>query len=189
MSWGSGAAAVDTNLYRNAANELKTDDDFTSAGIVAGAAVTSSGAITATGAMSATNISLTGTNGVRHDTPATTTQTTSAAIWVLVSGTQYQIRRNSSSARYKTDIEDPNEVTLAAAKLIRPRHYRSTIEDEGGATRLGFIAEEIEAAGLTHAVGYDSEGRPETIDPTALIAALYHRVNDLEERLAALEAE
>lgn len=30
LNWGSGAAAQDTDLYRNAANELKTDDNFTS---------------------------------------------------------------------------------------------------------------------------------------------------------------
>lgn len=30
--WGSGALARDTNLYRNAANELKTDDAFTAVG-------------------------------------------------------------------------------------------------------------------------------------------------------------
>jgi hypothetical protein len=79
-------------------------------------------------------------------------------------------------------------VVLEAARRIRPRHYRSTIADEDGATRLGFIAEEVEAAGLTHAVGYDADGRPESLDTTALIAALYARVDHLERRLAALEA-
>jgi hypothetical protein len=122
------------------------------------------------------------------DAISTTTQTASAAIWVLTSGTTYSLRRNSSSARYKTEIEDVDAVVLEAARRIRPRHYRSTIADEDGATRLGFIAEEVEAAGLTHAVGYDSEGRPESLDTTALIAALYARVNHLERRLAALEA-
>jgi hypothetical protein len=106
---------------------------------------------------------------------------------VVVSGTNYQLRRNSSSARYKTNIQDADDVVLEAAKRIKPRHFTSTIQDESGATRLGFIAEEIEAAGLTHAIGYDAEGRPETLDAVALIAALYHRVNELEERLAALE--
>lgn len=182
ISWGSGSATVDTNLYRNSAAQLKTDSTFTANGIE------STSAINAAGAMSATNITLSGANGLRHDTPATTTQTASAAIWVVQSGTQYQLRRNSSSNRYKTDITDADDAVLQAAKKIQPRHYRSTIEDEDGATRLGFIAEEVEATGLTHAVGYDTEGRPETIDPTALIAALYHRVNELEERLAALEA-
>jgi hypothetical protein len=106
---------------------------------------------------------------------------------VLNAGTDYTLRRNTSSARYKTNIVDADEAVLEAAKKIKPRHYESTIEDEAGETRLGFIAEEVLAAGLSHAVGYDSEGRVETLDPTALIAALFARVNDLEERLAALE--
>lgn len=189
MSWGPGTGAVDTDLYRGGAANLSTTSDFTSTGVVTGAAIASNGAVTAAGAMSCTNITLSGANGVRHDTPGTTTATTNAAIWVVVSGTQYQLRRNSSSARYKTDIQDPDDVVLEAAKKIKPRHYTSTIPDESGATRLGFIAEEIEAAGLTHGVGYDAEGRPETLDAVALIAALYHRVNELEERVAALEAK
>ena len=138
------------------------------------------GTLTSTGVVTGDNF--TGT------TITTTTQTSSAAIWVLTSGTTYNLRRNSSSARYKTDIEDVDAVVLEAARRIRPRHYRSTIADEDGATRLGFIAEEVEAAGLTHAVGYDADGRPESLDTTALIAALYARVDHLERRLAALEA-
>lgn len=126
-------------------------------------------------------------SGIRIVNPDTTTQTSSAAIWVVISGTEYRLRRNSSSARYKTNIVDADEVVLEAARKVKARHYESTIEDEAGATRLGFIAEEIHDAGLTHAVGYDSEGKPETIDPVALIAALWHRVNDLEDRLKALE--
>jgi hypothetical protein len=120
------------------------------------------------------------------NTPTATTQTASQAIFV---GTgPYTLRRNSSSARYKTNIVDADEAVLEAAKKIKPRHYESTIEDEAGETRLGFIAEEVLAAGLSHAVDYDSEGRVETLDPTALIAALFARVNDLEERLKALES-
>jgi len=122
------------------------------------------------------------------DAISTTTQTASAAIWVLSSGTTYSLRRNSSSARYKTTIVDADAAVLEAARRVKPRHYESTIADEAGATRLGFIAEEVEAAGLTHAVGYDEEGRPESLDTTALIAALFARVNDLEARLAELEA-
>jgi hypothetical protein len=121
------------------------------------------------------------------DAISTTTQTSSAAIWVLSTGTTYSLRRNTSSARYKTNIVDADSAVLEAAKRVKPRHYTSTIEDEAGATRLGFIAEEVQAAGLTHAVGLDAEGRPETLDSTALIAALFVRIEDLENRLAALE--
>jgi len=127
-------------------------------------------------------------DGFRATAIPTTTNTTNAAIWVLNSGTDYTLRRNTSSARYKTNIVDADEAVLEAAKKIKPRHYQSTIEDEAGQTRLGFIAEEVLATGLSHAVGYDAEGRVETLDPTALIAALFARVNDLEERLAALES-
>jgi hypothetical protein len=127
-------------------------------------------------------------DGFRATAIPTTTNTTNAAIWVLNSGTDYTLRRNTSSARYKTNIVDADEAVLEAAKKIKPRHYESTIEDEAGETRLGFIAEEVLATGLSHAVGYDAEGRVETLDPTALIAALFARVNDLEERLAALES-
>jgi len=126
-------------------------------------------------------------DGFRATAIPTTTNTTNAAIWVLNAGTDYTLRRNTSSARYKTNIVDADEAVLEAAKKIKPRHYESTIEDEAGETRLGFIAEEVLAAGLSHAVGYDAEGRVETLDTTALIAALFARVNDLEARLKTLE--
>ena len=129
------------------------------------------------------------TGSILNDNISTTTATANAAIWVLSSGTAYTLRRNSSSARYKTAITDADDAVLTAARQVRPRHYQSTITDENGATRLGFIAEEVHDAGLTHAVGYDEQGRPETLDSTALIAALWHRVNDLEARLAAIEAK
>ena len=140
-----------------------------------------SGAITSTGNVAA--------NDFTADTITGTTATTNAAIWVLTAGTTYNLRRNTSSARYKTNIVDADDVVLEAARRIKPRHYKSTIAEEAGATRLGFIAEEINDAGLTHAVGYDADGRPETIDSDALVAALWHRVNDLEARLAALEGK
>jgi hypothetical protein len=127
-------------------------------------------------------------DGFRATAIPTTTNTTNAAIWVLNAGTDYTLRRNTSSARYKTNIVDADAAVLEAAKKIKPRHYESTIEDEAGETRLGFIAEEVLATGLSHAVGYDAEGRVETLDPTALIAALFARVNDLEKRLKALES-
>jgi hypothetical protein len=127
------------------------------------------------------------TGSITNDSISTTTATANAAIWVLSSGTTYTLRRNSSSARYKTNIVDADAVVLAASRLVHPRHYESTIEEEAGATRLGFIAEEVHDAGLTHAVGYDAEGRPESLDATALIAALWKRVEDLEARLASLE--
>ncbi len=129
------------------------------------------------------------TGSILNDSISTTTATANAAIWVLSSGSSYTLRRNSSSIRYKTNVTNADDNVLESARRVKPRHYESTIADEAGATRLGFIAEEVHDAGLTHAVGYDEEGRPESLDATALIAALWHRVDDLEARLAALEAK
>jgi hypothetical protein len=135
-----------------------------------------------------TNGSIVTVGSILNNSISTTTATANNAVWVLSSGTSYTLRRFTSSQRYKTNIVDADEVVLEAAKKIKPRHFTSLLEDENGATRLGFIAEEVEAAGLTHAIGYDEEGQVETIDTTALLAALYAHVNDLEERLAALES-
>jgi hypothetical protein len=134
-----------------------------------------------------TNGTITTVGSIVNSSISTTTATANNAVWVFSAGSTYSLRRFTSSQRYKTNIVDADEVVLEAAKKIKPRHFTSLLEDENGATRLGFIAEEVEAAGLTHAIGYDEEGRVETLDSMALIAALFARVNDLEERLKALE--
>jgi len=171
MFWGSGSSARDVNLYRSSSTTLRTDDAF------------------AADILSATLSVSAGNGNFNADGPNTTTAATNTCQFVLLSGTQYQIRRNTSSARYKTNIVPADEIVLNAARQITPKHFESTIDtpEELGKTRLGFIAEEIHEAGLTHAVGYNEDGQPETLDHIALIAALWHRVNDLEARLTALE--
>lgn len=137
---------------------------------------------------SSKNLVLQASGGYRQVGPPTTTQTASANIWVLTTGTTYEMRRNSSSRRYKTNIVPTDAAVLEAAKKIRAVHYESTIPSESGVSRLGFIAEEIESAGLTHAVSYNGEGQVETIDPVALIAALLVRIEDLDARLQEIES-
>lgn len=52
--WGPGNAARDTNLYRSAANTLKTDDNLVVAQTLSVTGTASTGALTVTGAISAT---------------------------------------------------------------------------------------------------------------------------------------
>jgi hypothetical protein len=149
------------------------------------------GNITATGTMVATG-DITGSdvvsNGVFYnDQPLTSTLTTNGVRFTLISGSLFRLDRITSSARFKTDIVDAGNEVLEASRRVHARHYKSTISHENGGTRLGFIAEELMDAGLDHAVGVDEEGRPDTIDPVALIAALWKRVEDLEARLAEVE--
>ncbi len=174
IEWGDGTGSSgDVNLYRSSSTTLRTDDAF------------------AADFLSATLSVSAGNGNFNADGPNTTTATTNECVFVLLSGTEYQIRRYTSSSRYKTNIVPADAAVLEAARKIVPKHFESTIDnpEELGQTRLGFIAEEIHDAGLTHAIAYNADGQPESIDSVALIAALWHRVNDLEERLKALEAE
>ena len=174
IEWGDGTSGTgDVNLYRSSSTTLKTDDSF------------------AADILSSTLSVSAGNGNFNADGPTTTSATTNECVFVLLSGAEYQIRRFTSSSRYKTNIVPADAVVLEAAKKISPKHFESTIDNpqELGQTRLGFIAEEIHEAGLTHAVAYNADGQPESIDSVALIAALWHRVNDLESRLKALETE
>jgi hypothetical protein len=173
IEWGDGTSSSgDVNLYRDSSTRLKTDDNFYSGGQIVAASTLVGAALVC-------------------DSITTTSATTNEAIWVNIGGTEYALRRYTSSERYKTNIVPADAAVLEAAKKISPKHFESTIDnpEELGQTRLGFIAEEIHDAGLTHAVAYNAEGEPESIDSVALIAALWHRVNDLEERLKTLETE
>jgi len=174
IEWGDGtSSAGDVNLYRSSSTTLETDDSFAADSLYS-------------------TLSVTSANGDFYAIgPSTTASASNAAQFVLQSGTTYRLQRYTSSSRYKTNIVPADEVVLEAAKRISPKHFESTIDSpqELGQTHLGFIAEEIHEAGLTHAVAYNAEGQPESIDSVALIAALWHRVNDLESRLKALETE
>jgi hypothetical protein len=158
-----------------------------------GSALNASGGgdVTLTGAD--TSVPISG-NGEVTAIPNTTTATTNSARWVLLSGSVYGLRRDSSTRRVKTNIVEADDAVLAAAKNLRAVHYEALEKDaEGnvvpsGKHTLGLIAEEIVEAGLGCAVTYDGEGLPDGYDERVLIAALLHRVNDLEARLAALEA-
>jgi hypothetical protein len=133
-------------------------------------------------------------NGELTAIPNTTTLTTNSARWVSTGTNTYALRRDSSTRRVKTNIVEADAAVLAAAKNLRAVHYEALEKDaEGnvvpsGKHTLGLIAEEIVDAGLGCAVTYDGEGLPDGYDERVIIAALLHRVNDLEARLAELES-
>lgn len=148
-------------------------------------AITATTTITATGDITGSDVT---SNGVFYnDQPLTSTLTTNGCRFTLISGSLFRLDRITSSRRFKKDIVDAGAEVLEASRRVHARHYTSTIEHEHEGTRLGFIAEELMDAGLDHAVGLDEEGRPDTLDPVALIAALWKRVEDLEARLSTVE--
>jgi hypothetical protein len=117
-------------------------------------------------------------------------QSTASAANARYQGTSTgEIRYSTSSRRWKTDIEDTDAAVLEAAKKLRPRHFVSLHDGDNDKRLLGLIAEEVDEAGLGCAVELGEDGLPLAIDWNALTTALLVRINDLEERLAALEAE
>ena len=167
MSWGSGSGAVDTVLYRASAGVLQTDTDMA----ISGNLQITSGNVNAA-KLSANN-------------PASTA---SAANVRYASTSSGQLLYSTSSRRWKTDITDADAAVLDAAKKLRPRHFVSLHAIDADKRLLGLIAEEVDEAGLGCAVERDADGLALAIDYNAITAALITRIQDLEERLAALEA-
>jgi hypothetical protein len=116
------------------------------------------------------------------------TSTATAANVNTTSNTNGLIRIVSSSRRWKENIEDADQETLAAAKLLKARHFNSLHPSDNNARLLGMIAEEVEEAGLDCAVEYDDQGLPLAINWSAITAALLVRLEDAERRIADLES-
>lgn len=109
------------------------------------------------------------------------------------------IRRSTSARRFKQDIEDvsvnPREVIS-----LRPRTWRDRKEvaadPDTDRWHVGFIAEEVEEAGLGLFVNYDEDGKPGSIAYDRLSVALLEllkyqdkRLTDVEARLSALDGK
>jgi hypothetical protein len=92
-------------------------------------------------------------------------------------------KRNVAPAVVKKDV-------YKAVEVVQFRYRPEAVSDPLHAQRLkyGFIAEQLEEAGLAAVIDYDSEGEPVDVDTRQLLALLYLTVQDLGTRLEALEA-
>lgn len=123
--------------------------------------------------------------------------TTAAAANCYIDPVSYRIYRVSSSERYKQDITTA-DVDVDAVLALVPRAFRrkDEVEELGddAPTYVGFVAEEAADLGLDAWVTSDEEG-PESfsysqwgVAQQAVLRAQQSRLNDLEQRLEALEA-
>ena len=140
-----------------------------------------------------------------------TTGVTSASVYVNAS--TGSLGRNTSSARYKQDIEaaEPLERLLdvetrywrdrnSVAQYAEAQAYLKEIgegplpcslsetPDEPG-FEFGAIAEEVDGLGLTDLVIYDAFGRPDALHYEKFGIALIPIVRSLRDRIEALEAQ
>lgn len=109
---------------------------------------------------------------------------------LFVTSVDGQFGFNLSSRRFKQDIETAE---VAAADVLNLRlvtyRYIAAVEEFGEAAAIehGFIAEEVEAAGLGWLVDYGEDGKPLTLKFHLIGMAMLIVAQDQERRLAELE--
>lgn len=129
--------------------------------------------------------------------PGTPSTSGSANVFINASGAFFSV---TSSIRYKTDIEEAVVDPMAVLKLVGKTWIdkgdlaRRESEDEEVPRYVGFIAEDLDEAGLTDFVVYNDEGQPESIMYDRLSVALLEvlkmqqeQIEELSRKIDALE--
>jgi hypothetical protein len=104
---------------------------------------------------------------------------------VLVSSTD-QLGIAVSSARFKDNIEDMNDISSGLLKL-RPVTFNYTVGDDKS-VQTGLIAEEV-AQVMPELVVLDKEGLPQTVKYHDLPALLLNELQKAVKRIEVLEAK
>jgi len=132
--------------------------------------------------------SIRGTEGVHDYAVSGSVPGTSYAVWVDGQG---KFGRNTSSIRYKGDVQDA-ALDPAAVLHLQPRTYYRKGEDGELVTHvpreLGLIAEEVDQH-LPQVVIRDNEGRVDGIRYDLLTVPLLTAVQDLARRVQDLEGD
>ena len=125
-------------------------------------------------------------------------QTSGSAANVFVDSSGYLLR-STSSIKYKKDVVDYDK-GLIAVQSLRPVYYKSNRTNADGNEDshqyAGFIAEEIDAAGLTEFVQYGEDNTPESLAYGNMVALLTKAIQELKAindaqatRIETLEAQ
>jgi hypothetical protein len=189
MFWGSGSAARDVNLYRSSSTTLRTDDAFAADSLSATLSVNAgNGNFNADGPSSSTAIPTTSGRG---------------AVWTSIGGAEYRLERYvaASTREVKKHIA---ATTVApeqfyALQLVDFEYdqekiealretYPSLPDAVPGGIHRGVVWEQVVEA-LPHAAIPANAGDPPSIDWEALYFAALVAIQDLNQRVAALEAE
>ena len=113
-------------------------------------------------------------------------QIASGLVANVVRETASGLLADPSSEKYKSKIS-PLEMFQAKSILqIEPKTFE--YNEKPGTTRVGVIAEELDAAGLKEYVEYNEKKEPDGVHYQSLVAPLIQLVKDLTERVENLEA-
>lgn len=179
------------NFVTFANNGLSTAFSVTQSGTVAnhiaiGAVATgNSPTISAIGSDTNLNVLLVAQGSGTLQCAAVNGQTTASAANVNVD-TSGNIKKSTSSLRYKTDVRDyiPSIETVLN---MRPVLYKSNQPEDGSRDYAGLIAEDIDALGLNEFVSYDDKNRPDGLMYQNMVSILINCIKNIDNRLKILE--
>ena len=133
----------------------------------------------------ANNIKIHVTDANRFRASGIYSATTGAGANVVVTGTNGQLERSTSSRRYKNTI---NDATHGLAELLTLRAVTYKGNNDGDKVFGGMIAEEVHDAGLTEFVQYNEEGEPDSISYGNMVSLCIKAIQELSAKNDALEA-
>lgn len=121
--------------------------------------------------------------------------TTASAANLFIDSSTYQIKRSTSSRRYKVSIEDAT-VDLEKLRQLRVVRFQDRGEHEelgdDAPWYVGLIAEEVDELGLKEFVAYqrteDGKLRPDSIQYDRIVVGLLQLARQQDDRLADMEA-
>ena len=121
--------------------------------------------------------------------PAIYNQTTSGSVNVRVLS-DGQLKRSTSSVRYKKDITDATWGLSEVLKL-KPKTFKNNVagEDADEKTYGGFTAEDVHDLGLTEFVDYNEKNEPDALAYGNMVALMAKAIQDLNAKIETLETE
>jgi hypothetical protein len=98
----------------------------------------------------------------------------------VTSGGLFQ--RSTSSARYKNSIT-PYTKGLTEVLELKPISFKGN--NDGDKIFAGFLAEDVDALGLTEYVQYDDQGQPDALSYASMVAILTKAIQELSATVQA----
>ena len=95
--------------------------------------------------------------------------------------------RSTSSLRYEANVQDATH-GLADLLKLRSVTYNGKNDRDAQTVFGGFIAEEVDAAGLNEFVVYDEDGKPDALQYGNMVALMAKAIQELSAKNDALEA-
>ena len=114
--------------------------------------------------------------------------TTGAGAGTVVVGTDGNLFRSSSSARYKKDIVDAR-YGLSDLLKLRAVNYKGNGEQDTDKLLGGLIAEEVDEAGLQEFVIYDDQQRPDALHYAQMVSLCVKSIQELKTIVDAQAAK